>query len=306
MCAARRPLAGYNADEGRWPRAPGARPGPAANIPGTPGRPGPVGWRPPPKAESDRPQSTGQPRAPLARSEPEGGARGGATSQQSPTTTPTPTRISACSIVAGRASHSLVSCGQATDGSYCALEAACARRWPELPLAATGSCIRQINSASALLQGTYIRCTVLAPARYVEQAHPSRTRPKLDRQLHWSARGDGLAIAIAGIQRHLQRVTRRSVKCQAQAFGAEVPSVKGAAGKVCAKQHRVRRAPSRTTELKLLSPSAPSASKVSSPGPIMLGSSAATIELDRFIQLDRRSAAAVCAVMTSSIGTNQT
>ena len=57
---------------------------------------------------------------------------------------------------------------------------------------------------------------------------------------------------------------------------------------------------SHTTELKLLSSSASSASTLE------LGASAATIELSRLPQVDRRARLALCTVKTSSIGTNQT
>ena len=57
---------------------------------------------------------------------------------------------------------------------------------------------------------------------------------------------------------------------------------------------------SHTTELKLLSSSASSASTFE------LGASAATIELSRLPKVGRRACLASCTVKTSSIGTNQT
>ncbi len=57
---------------------------------------------------------------------------------------------------------------------------------------------------------------------------------------------------------------------------------------------------SHTTELKLLSSSASSASTFE------LGASAATIELSGLPKVDRRACLALCTVKTSSIGTNQT
>ena len=97
--------------------------------------------------------------------------------------------------------------------------------------------------------------------------------------------------ARTGIHRHLRR-----------AYGDERDTVERAirkrgndavdAASVWALSH--------TTELKLLSSSASSAST------FKLGASAATIELSRLPKVDRRACAALCTVKTSSIGTNQT
>ncbi len=116
--------------------------------------------------------------------------------------------------------------------------------------------------------------------------------------------GNSDGLAIAGISRDLWRVKALELAAPNK------PSARRGAINTCQRARKADagcwlRASSRTTELKLLSSCALSASNVSSLDN-MLGTSAGTIELDRFIiKLDPRSSALVRAAMTSSIGTNQ-